>query len=88
MAKLVVDDARASPMKGESPSSTSLNADDVSVLKTSPGDANGEKGSTSKTDRGLWGSQLEFVMTCISYAGKSIFFARNIGNISHLVDMM
>ena len=26
----------------------------------------------SEIERGLWGSQLEFVMTCISYAGESL----------------
>ena len=54
---------------GEEVEKKSPNVEDAMIRRASV-DMDPEKADEkSAVDRGVWGSQVEFVMTCISYAG-------------------
>ena len=62
------------PLNGDENSSPASSRDSMgesdSVTKGSRICMDAEKAVNLSVERGVWGSQVEFVMTCISYAGS------------------
>ena len=62
------DEARDSPASSSSPRKSIDDDNETGALKSAVDKKDEERGS-STVERGVWGNQVEFIMTCVSYAG-------------------